>query len=219
MVWHGVAGGLAPEGVCFTSAVEPGRTPSRSPRHNGTTDVESAVLTATDRLLEKNTFAELTVAQIAREAKISRPTFYYHYNSKYAVIAAAIARMGDELLEPFTPLLEGTEDDWVPLAAALAKQWSHHAPILKAAALHWHELPLLRDAWVNTTDRSIDLIATVIDRQRAAGIARPGLDSRRLASTVVWATNGCVIGAPEGVGVAQAIEPIFVMLQAALHTN
>jgi len=200
----------------------------RAKRQTGVSEVETAVFAATDRLLEQVSISDLSVAQIVKEAGISRPTFYYYFTSKYAVIAALMESLQDALIEPFEPLFAaasaGKEPtrDWRPLQEALAGIYHSHTPILRAGMEHWHEQPELRDVWRANIARSAELLAALIDNQRASGIARPGLDSLRLARTVVQAVqqgwyDAGIDGKPTIEQLVEVSEPIFVMLNATLY--
>lgn len=192
--------------------------PSRSLRHGAGRDVPDAVFAATERLLEEIPISELTVAQIAAEAQISRVTFYYHFTSKFAIVAALFDRIASDMSGPYASLFEGAERSWEPLAEGIAAAWEAHGPIMRAAFENWHEVPELRDAYLGMAQRSIDLIADVIDHQRAAGVAQPGLESRRLAKTVLWAvTHVSYMADRDGEPIRQALEPIFALLSAALY--
>jgi EthR-like transcriptional regulator len=54
------------------------------------------------------------------------------------------------------------------------------------------EIPLLRTMGLTALDRIRDGIAAEIDRERAAGLAPPGPDSRQLVATLLWATANCL---------------------------
>ena len=45
-------------------------------------NVKEIVLDATAALLKTNTFADLSLAQIAKAAGVSKGTLYYHYKTK-----------------------------------------------------------------------------------------------------------------------------------------
>jgi len=201
--------------------------PWRAQRQSGISEVEAAVFAATDRLLERMSVGDLSVAQIVKEADISRTSFYYYFTSKYAVIAALMGSLQDALTDPFEPLFEAAAGgeptrNWRPLLEALAQIYDSHAPIIRAAMEHWHELPELRDAWRTSIDRSATLVSHLIDQQRDDGVALEGLDSMRLARTVVQAVQQAWYEAgveqrPDIDALIDVSEPIFVMLNATLY--
>jgi AcrR family transcriptional regulator len=160
--------------------------------HDGTKDPEGQIFAATEQLLEQVPVHELSVAQIIDGAGISRATFYFYFSSKYAVIrklAAKVMNEGYGVLLPFT----GTGDE--PRREALRsameagwRVWREHRLVLRAVAEHWHEVPELREMWIEVVERFTDGVAAAIDEERAAGHAPPGPDSRQLAAVLLWST-------------------------------
>lgn len=68
-------------------------------------------------------------------------------------------------------------------------------------------------------ERLIAHLAGSSDRERDAGIARPGYDGRHLASTVVWAVAQSIYVEDADSDIARieaATQPSFVMLAATL---
>jgi TetR/AcrR family transcriptional regulator, ethionamide resistance regulator len=57
---------------------------------------------------------------------------------------------------------------------------------------NWHLLPELRSMWIETINQFTEDIAAEIDREREAGEAPAGADSRRLASLLLWSTGHCL---------------------------
>jgi AcrR family transcriptional regulator len=139
---------------------------------------------------------ELSVAQIIEEAKLSRATFYFYFGSKYAVIAGLLSQVMEQIYDVARPFLEH-KDDEPPQAAlrrgieAAAELWSSHRPALRALSEHWHAVPELRDLWLGVIARFTDAFAGEIDRQRGEGLAPPGVDSRQLAASLLWAAERC----------------------------
>src|SRR3954454_15598860 len=56
-------------------------------------DRERAILTTAERLLEERPLSEISVEDLARGAGISRPTFYFYFPSKDAVLLTLVDRM------------------------------------------------------------------------------------------------------------------------------
>lgn len=197
-------------------------------RRGGLSAVESEVFAATERLLAQMPIADLSVALIVKEAGISRARFYYHFKSKLSVLAALFMTLPDELSGPFEPLLRDWEEPpdvgalWSDFLRGLATIYKEHADVLRAVTEQWHGLPELRRAWLAAQERSSEMLTQVIDHHRARGLARPGFDSRRLATAIVIATGESLHmadldGNADIDQLAAAIEPLFVMLAATLY--
>src|SRR5437016_2686295 len=76
-------------------------TAPRSPRGRRTARVsgderERAILATAERLLAERPLHEVSVDDLARGAGISRPTFYFYFPSKEAVLLTLLDRMVDE---------------------------------------------------------------------------------------------------------------------------
>jgi AcrR family transcriptional regulator len=89
--------------VTTTSAARSGRG-RRSNRPSGD-DREAAILATAERLLEDRNFADVSVDDLAKGAGLSRPTFYFYFPSKEAVLLALVERViieADSALEALT---------------------------------------------------------------------------------------------------------------------
>src|SRR5882757_6622693 len=69
--------------------------PSRSRRGTRPSgdDREQAILTTAERLLADRTLGEISIDDLARGAGISRPTFYFYFPSKDAVLLTLLDRV------------------------------------------------------------------------------------------------------------------------------
>ena len=57
---------------------------------------------------------------------------------------------------------------------------------------HWHAVPELQTLWLGVVRRFADGLALEIERERARGLVPPGIDSRQLATALIWATERCL---------------------------
>jgi AcrR family transcriptional regulator len=164
--------------------------------HGGDTDAERAIFDATEALLAVGSLQDLSVAQIISRAGVSRATFYFYFSSKYAVVTGLLARVMDEIYDVMQPFIQrqGNEVAEVPLRESLtaaAEVWSAHRASLRAVMEHWHAVPELRTLWLDVVNRFASGLAVGIDREREAGLADNGLDSRQLGAALIWATERC----------------------------
>jgi AcrR family transcriptional regulator len=140
---------------------------------------------------------DLTVADIIAEAGVSRATFYFYFSSKFAVLNALLAQVTDEIYEVSQPYLNRDEEE--PPEHALRRGleaatavWSQHRAVLRATAQSWHAVPELQELWLGVFERFTEAFAAEIDRERAAGIAPDGPDSRQLSACLLHATERCL---------------------------
>jgi AcrR family transcriptional regulator len=178
-----------------------------------------AIFEATERLLADVPLHELSVAQIINAAEISRATFYFYFSSKYAVVTGLLANVMDDIYESVSPFVNRSED--VDPRDALAQSleasaaiWRAHRASLRAVVEHWHAVPELKTLWLGVVTRFSEAVAVEIDRQRAAGLAPEGPDSRKLGSALIWGTERCLYVA--GLGVDEQLPDEVASLDAVL---
>jgi TetR/AcrR family transcriptional regulator, ethionamide resistance regulator len=163
---------------------------------------------ATERLLARMPVHELSVERILDEAGVSRRTFYAYFGSKYAVITKLADGVMGEVFAVIGPFLDPDEGE--PRSQALRRSldagwnvWIEHRIVLRAVNQHWHEVPELSEMWLGVIARFSEAMGAEIERERAASLAPPGPDGRRLAATLLWSTAQCTYVA--GLGVDEAL--------------
>src|ERR1700758_5495665 len=82
----------------------------RSSRPSGD-DREAAILATAERLLEQQGFSQISIDDLARGAGISRPTFYFYFPSKDAVLLTLLDRVVDEANAATGNLMEHVAED------------------------------------------------------------------------------------------------------------
>jgi TetR/AcrR family transcriptional regulator, ethionamide resistance regulator len=176
--------------------------------HDGTSEAEQKIMAATERLLATVPVHQLSVEQILKEAGVSRRTFYVYFGSKFAVITRLAERVMGEIfnvIQPFLTTAEG-ESRREALRRSLEAGWDvwiEHRLVLRAVNEHWHEVPELREAWLDVFERFSEAMGAEIERERQAGLALPGPDGRQLASALLWSTAQCTYVA--GLGADRAL--------------
>lgn len=151
---------------------------------------ERAILETAERLLEERPLSEISVDDLARGAGISRPTFYFYFPSKDAVVltivdrlVAAAAGSREQALatlaqgDPRAGLRQGLED----LYAAFR---SRRAVALAAAELRTTNEEARR-LWTQVMEGWVADVTAVIEAERARGAAPPGQPARDLATALV----------------------------------
>jgi AcrR family transcriptional regulator len=147
------------------------RAPSRGDQK------EQAILDTAWRLLADKPLSEIGIEDLAQGAGISRPTFYFYFASREAVIRAlgdsVLANLQRAWVEP------GPGADTTPLAylrarlrAAMAV-WVEHGAVLRAMVPLYEADPELRAFWDGVTDDFVAGFAEGIETERAAGRALP----------------------------------------------
>jgi AcrR family transcriptional regulator len=161
---------------------------------NSASAVAESIVSATEKLLGKMSFADMTVADILNEAGVSRTTFYRYFTSKEMVVAEFLKSHHPEyvdLMRPwFTrPADRPPEETLREAMHGSAVTWKRHRPMMRACSESWHTGQDLGTWYAATLTRYASDVSAQIDRERAAGHAPPGVDSHQLALGLVWGTE------------------------------
>ena len=152
-------------------------------------DRERAILETAERLLEERPLREISVDDLARGAGISRPTFYFYFPSKDAVLLALLDRMIEEAGAVRDDVLDHLPED--PAAslrkslAAFHETFGTHRAVTLASAEARIANPEVRDLWAEVMEGWVADVATAIEAERARGAAPAGLPARDLAIVLI----------------------------------
>ena len=156
---------------------------------------EEAILATCERLLAERPLNEIGVDELAAGAGISRPSFYFYFESKSAVLRALVERVADEMYaESERWLARETEPPELNVSrsiGAAAALWRDHGPVLRAAVQTWGSVPEMRAFWEDTVRRFVEQSAERISEKRASGAAPPGPDPEALAIALIWMNERC----------------------------
>jgi len=191
------------------------------------TRTQTAVLDATERLLARRPFSELSVNDVIAEAGISRTSFYAHFDSRAAVIAECLRRVMGQIAVAVDPFLAESEADPEAAIRAGIDRWiavaREHGPVLRTVSEQWPHDERLRDLWLSIMARFVAGTARVIESARGTGQAPGGADAERLSACLMWgyervlqvATAG---GDAAGLPDAEAIvEPLAQMMTGGVY--
>lgn len=161
----------------------------RGPRASGD-DREREILETAERLLEERSLSEISVDDLARGAGISRPTFYFYFPSKDAVVLTIIDRLvsaaGVSREEAIATLAEG--DPRTGLRQALEDLYgafrARRKVALAAAELRTTNEEARR-LWSQVMGGWVDDVTAVIESERARGAAPHGQPARDMAIALV----------------------------------
>jgi TetR/AcrR family transcriptional regulator, ethionamide resistance regulator len=151
-------------------------------------DREQAILATAERLLEGRSLADISVDDLAKGAGLSRPTFYFYFKSKEAVLLS--------LLEPVIALADSEFDGAVQrLPADPRRVWRNgikafftafasHRALARAATEALATSAELRATWSGFMQKWIDQTATMIAAERARGAAPDTIPAADLATSL-----------------------------------
>lgn len=152
-------------------------------------DRERAILTTFERLLEEGAYHDISIDDLARGAGISRPSFYFYFASKDAVLLTLLDRLIEEAHAGRGDALERLAED--PAGGlresihAFYATFSAHRAVAVACAEARLTNPEVRELWSNVMDGWVQEAAVAIDAERKRGGAPPGVPARDLATALI----------------------------------
>lgn len=160
------------------------RAPKPSPKPSGD-DRQLAILATAERLLAERRLGDISIDDLARGAGISRPTFYFYFPSKDAVLLTLLDSVIAEAERRAAPLRERVPGDpvafWREVIGAYFETFQRH----RAVALAWAEARAtnaeVRRLWARVMESWIGQTAEAIEAERGRGVAPAGLPARDLA--------------------------------------
>lgn len=160
----------------------------RTPRATGD-DRERAILETAERLLEERSLQEISVDDLARGAGISRPSFYFYFPSKEAVLLTLLDRLVEEARLRQGDVLDRIADD--PAArlreglAAFHKTFGEHRAVTLAAAEARFSNAEVRQLWAEVMETWVREATDAIEAERKRGAAPAGAPARELATALI----------------------------------
>ena len=151
-----------------------------------------AILNALDGWLQESSLDAINIAEISKQAGVTRSAFYFYFENKGAAVAALMQDMVDETFavnDAFTTGADGPRERVRAMLAGLFGVWERHRHLFKAMLEIRGTSPTVRDIWDTARDSFTDSIAAMIRAERATGAAPAGLDAAVLA-TVLLEFNG-----------------------------
>jgi TetR/AcrR family transcriptional regulator, ethionamide resistance regulator len=158
----------------------------RSTRPSGD-DRELAILTTAERLLEERPLGDISVDDLARGAGLSRPTFYFYFPSKDAVLLTLFERAIVEADSALEKMIANPPADlkalWRTGISLFVETFSSHRAVSLAADAARTNKDI-RDLWSQFMQKWVGHIATVIETERARGEAPVTLPAQDLSSAL-----------------------------------
>jgi len=173
--------------VTTTGTTRPARG-RRAKRPSGD-DRELAILTTAERLLDDRPFADISVDDLARGAGLSRPTFYFYFPSKDAVLLTLLDRLMAAAADAHDRLADYHPPDryegWRAGINVFFEVFGAHRGITRAAVAARAGIPDARDMWARFMRTWIDRTAEAIEAERVRGAAPDTLPAVDLATALL----------------------------------
>jgi TetR/AcrR family transcriptional regulator, ethionamide resistance regulator len=172
--------------VTTTSPPRSGRG-RRSKRPSGD-EREAAILATAERLLADKKFADISVDDLAKGAGLSRPTFYFYFASKEAVLLALLDPLIQEADKGFDGAIESLPAD--PRRAfregirIFFTAFGSHSVVARAGTEALASSPDIRAIWSAFMQKWINQTAALIEYERRRGAAPDNIGALDLATSL-----------------------------------
>ncbi|WP_448509858.1 TetR family transcriptional regulator [Mycolicibacterium thermoresistibile] len=147
----------------------------------------TAILTALDEHLRITGFEALSIADVARQAGVTRSAFYFYFENKAAAVAALLGPMYDDVFAA-NDLLTGPGDPRHRIRAmieALLDTGERHRYLLQAMLEARAVSTTVRELWDTARESFVPAVAAMIEDERVEGRAPAGCDPVVLASALL----------------------------------
>jgi AcrR family transcriptional regulator len=147
-----------------------------------------AILDALDRWLREVDLDAINIAEISKQAGVTRSAFYFYFENKGAAVAALMERMIDEtfqLNDAFTSASAPPQQRIYAMLDGLFTTCERRRHLFKAMLEARGSNASVRDIWDDARESFVDSIAEMIRHDRTAGLAPDGLDAGVLASILL----------------------------------
>lgn len=159
----------------------------RSARPSGD-DRELAILATAEQLLEDRPLGDISVDDLARGAGISRPTFYFYFPSKEAVLLTLLDRVvneADSALQALADRLEtGRDDMWRTGINVFVQTFGSHRAVIRGGQGVRAINSEVRRLWSAFMQKWIAHTASIIEAERERGAAPRTLPAVELATAL-----------------------------------
>ncbi|GAA2570436.1 TetR/AcrR family transcriptional regulator [Mycolicibacterium diernhoferi] len=149
---------------------------------------QQAILDTAARLIGQRSFADISVDDLAKGAGISRPTFYFYFASKEAVLLSLLDPLIKRADTGFDDALESMPTE--PREAIrrgieiFFSSFGSHPATARAGAEAVNTSPEFRAIWAGLMQKWINLTAALITAERQRGAAPVTLPALDLATSL-----------------------------------
>jgi AcrR family transcriptional regulator len=152
-----------------------------------------AILDTAARLLAKRSLREIGIDELTAGAGVSRSTFYFHFESRDAVLYALSERVLQEIYASGVVWFRRSDESpGVAVRRALTATmalWREHGSVLRASVRGRESDPRLAELWEQVARRFMRSTAVQIESERRAGLALPGPPSAKTLARVLVLMN------------------------------
>lgn len=156
----------------------------RASPHSGD-DREQAILATAERLLQERPLADFSVDDLAKGAGISRPTFYFYFRSKNAVLLSLLDQMNGKAQTALGALDVVSSGDpeaiWRARIESFFEVSGSHRAVAVAGAAAKATNPEVRQLWSALMSKWIAYTTIAIKAERGRGAAPDTIPAAQLS--------------------------------------
>jgi TetR/AcrR family transcriptional regulator, ethionamide resistance regulator len=158
----------------------------RSTRPSGD-EREQAILATAERLLQERSFADISVDDLAKGAGLSRPTFYFYFKSKEAVLLSLLEPVIASADAEFERAAQRPPTDrrvWRSGIKSFFSTFASHRAVAHAGREALATSPEFQAMWSSFMQKWIDYTAVIITVERERGAAPETIPPLDLATSL-----------------------------------
>lgn len=163
---------------------------SRTSRAGKREEVTASLLETVERLLQQESWTDLSVERICSESGVARSTFYLFFEDQGHLLTV----LADEALEAITSAGEGwwslprtaQRDDLVAAVASIFAAYAEHGTLLTAVIEASSYDERVREQFDALMERSFSAVTEHIARAQKEGWMDPALDADNVAHWLSW---------------------------------
>lgn len=144
-----------------------------------------AILTNTEKLLGQRPLTDISVDDLARGAGISRPTFYFYFSSKEAVLLTLAERIIEEADANVAGIdlaaMPSPAEYWRAVIKAYFDAFGSHRALTVALSSMQGTSPELDQRWSEVTENWVSNTTLGIEAERTRGAAPDTIPARDIA--------------------------------------
>ncbi|TPG36741.1 TetR/AcrR family transcriptional regulator [Mycolicibacterium hodleri] len=147
-----------------------------------------AILDALDRWLQESSLDAINIAEISKQAGLTRSAFYFYFENKGAAVAALMERILDATFavnDAFTAASDPPRQRIYSMLEGFFSMCEEHRQLIRAVLEARGSNAMVRDIWDDARESFVESVAAMIRADRSAGRAPDGLDAEVLASVLL----------------------------------
>jgi AcrR family transcriptional regulator len=196
----------------------PAKAPERGRRAKRPTgdEREQLIRETLESLLASKNFHEISIDDLAKGAGISRPTFYFYFESKEAVLLSLLDEIVGQADAASDAAQQALDQDPARFLRDSLSAYFHYFGAHRAVSVAGTEAsaanPAVRSLWNGVRERWVVSATTAIEAERERGAAPDGLPARDLAIALINMNEGVLFSAFAGEQPAVAEDSVVDVL-------